>query len=109
MKSAADVCVKLSYTTFTSENCKRFVSNFKQSWLHQEDPDLIVGQAGLGEADKSVQWQTAIRIMYTDLTVQWAMDNFENVAARRGLCYEIPDYADEVGPSRLESGVKVGS
>ena len=55
MVSAADVCVKLGYTTLTSENYKRFVSNFKRTWLRQQHLDHIIGPVALREADKSVE------------------------------------------------------
>ena len=81
--SAADVCVKLDSTTLTSENYKRFFSNFKQTWLRQQHLDLIIGPMALREADKSVEWETGIQTMYTDYPVQWALRNFENLAERR--------------------------
>ena len=83
VKSAADVCMKLGYTTLTSDNYKRFISNFKLTWLRQQHPDLIVGPVALREATKSVEWETGIRTMYPDFPVQWAQANFENAAERR--------------------------
>ena len=83
MVSAADVCVKLGYTTLTSENYERFIANFKRTWLCQQHPDLIFGPVALREADTSVEWETGIRTMYSDFPVQWALANFENPAERR--------------------------
>ena len=83
MVSAADVCVKLGYTTLTSEKYKRFVSNFKETWLRQQHPELIIGPVAPREAHKSVEWETGIRTMYTDFPVQWALANFENQAEHR--------------------------
>ena len=82
-KSAADICVKLGFAAITSEDYKTFVSNFKRTWLRQQHADLIAGPLALKAADKSVEWETGIRTMYTDFPAQWDLANFESPAERR--------------------------
>ena len=69
-KSAADICLKLGLAAITSDNYKTFASNFKRTWLRQQHADLIAGPSALKAADKSVEWETGIRFMYTDFPAQ---------------------------------------
>ena len=82
-KSAADICMKLGFAAITSEDYKRFVSNFKRIWFRQQHADLIARPSALKAADKSAEWKTGIRTMYTDFPAQWDLANFVSPAERR--------------------------
>ena len=81
--SAADICVKLGYPRVTDKDYKVWVSNFKRTWLHQQDPDLIPGPVALAAEEKDLESEVGIRKMYIDFPTQWALENFANVSDRR--------------------------
>jgi len=87
--SGADICIKLGYPRATDKGYKVWVSNFKRTWLRQQQLDLIPGPVAVAAQEKTLEWEAGIRKMYTDFPTRWGLAKFANPGDRQERARQI--------------------